>query len=434
MILPLTKHTDGVWKHKFSNIPTITPDIKRLVADMKETLELTSGVGLAAPQVSKNLRLFIIDFGSLREVFINPKIIKYGKDTDEQEEGCLSVPGVRGMVNRPVQVEIEYLGIKGSKKKATLKGYYARIVQHEYDHLSSTFYINRILDKSKIYTYKPIKIVFIGTPVFGSTILRKLYGQQIVGEYIVQLVITAPDKPAGRGNLTLSSEVKQLANSFKLPVMEPVNVKNNKELVSQLKALSPDFLIVASYGKILPQEMLGIPKKGSLNVHPSLLPKYRGPSPIQSAILNGDKYTGVTIMQMNEKMDEGDILSTARVRISVKDNSHSLSEKLASLGSTLIIQTIHLNFHNKLKPRLQNSKLATYSKIIKKEDGLIDWKKPPENLSNMIRAYYPWPGVWTRFGGKIVKLLPENKVQIEGKEPVDLKQFQNGHQDFTLEW
>ena len=438
MILPLTKHTESIWKHKFSNIPKITPEIKKIVADMKETLELTSGVGLAAPQVGKNLRLFIINYGSLKEAFINPRLIRYGKETDEQEEGCLSVPGARGLVNRPTQVEIEYLDINGKKKKAALKGYYARIIQHEYDHLSSTFYINRILDKSKIYTYNPIKIVFVGTPKFGAVILKTLYGQQLVGEHTVQLVITAPDKPSGRGGRTLPSEVKQLANNFKLPVLEPATIKGNKELVLKLQSLSPDFLVVASYGKILPREILDIPKKGALNVHPSLLPKYRGPSPIQTAVLNGEKSTGVTIMKMNEKMDEGDILSSARVRITSKDTSEVLSGRLAKLGSNLLLRTLHLYFNNKLKPRVQNSRLATYSKIITKEDGLIDWRNPPtggpENLKNMIRAYHPWPGVWTRYNGKILKLLPEGKVQLEGKEPVELKQFKSGHKDFTLTW
>ena len=438
MILPLTKHTESIWKHKFSNIPKITPEIKKIVADMKETLELTSGVGLAAPQVGKNLRLFIINYRSLKEAFINPKLIRYGKETDEQEEGCLSVPGARGLVNRPTQVEIEYLDITGVKKKAALKGYYARIIQHEYDHLSSTFYINRILDKSKIYTYNPIKIVFIGTPKFGAVILKTLYGQQLVGEHTVQLVITAPDKPYGRGGRTLPSKVKQLANSFKLSVLGPATIKGNRELVLKLQSLSPDFLVVASYGKILPREILDIPKKGALNVHPSLLPKYRGPSPIQTAILNGEKSTGVTIMKMNEKMDEGDILSSARMRIANKDTSEVLSGKLAKLGSSLLLRTLHLHFNNKLKPRVQNSKLVTYSKIITKEDGLIDWRNPPaggpKNLGFMIRAYHPWPGLWTRYNGKVLKLLPEGKVQLEGKEPIDLKQFQNGHKDFTLDW
>ncbi len=231
--------------------------------------------------------------------------------------------------------------------------------------------------------------------------------------------------------------MKRLANSFKLPVIEPITIKRNKELVSRLKSLSPDFLVVASYGKILPKEILDIPKKGALNVHPSLLPKYRGASPIQSAILNGDKSTGVTIMKMNEKMDEGNILSSSRLRILSKDNSKTLEEKLTQLGSNLILQTIHLHFHNKLKPRVQNKKLATYSKIIKKDDGEIDWKNLPagrqDRLKRMIRAYYPWPGVWTRYNGKRLKLLPGNKVQIEGKEPIDLKQFQSGHKDFTIE-
>ena len=444
MILPLTKHINPIWKQKFANVAKITPEVKQLVRDMKETLELTSAVGLGAPQIGRSIRLFIVNYGKLNEVFINPKINRYGKETDSIEEGCLSVPGVRGSVNRPTEIEVEYLDLKGRKKKAVLKGYYARIVQHEYDHLSSTFYVNRIIDKSKIYTYKPIKIVYFGTPEFGAIILKTLYGQQLVGEYDIQLVVTSPDAPAGRGKELTSSNVKQMANQFKIPVETPIYLKNNRGFITKLKALAPDFLVLASYGKIIPKEILDIPTKGAVNVHPSLLPKYRGPSPISVAILNGEKYTGVTLMKMSEKMDEGDILASAKLKISKNDTTESLSNKLAKLGRKLIHHVLHLAANNKINPQPQNHKKATYTKMLRKEDGYINWNKPPKNLDSMIRAYYPWPGVWTYYQGtegrkqkaakKILKLLPNRMVQLEGKQPVSLEEFKQGHKDFTLSW
>lgn len=408
---------------------------------MRETLELTSAVGLAAPQVGVPLRLFIVDYARLKEVFINPKLISRAKETHQLEEGCLSVPCTRGKVTRANELEIEYSDLKGRRKQAKLTGYYARIVQHEYDHLSSIFYLDRIKEKKDIYTYEPIKIVFFGTPNFGAIILKSLIGQQIVGEYTIPLVVTAPDKPAGRGQELAASPVCKLANEFNIPVITPEILKDIK-LIKRLGYLKPDFLVLAAYGKILPKEILAIPKKYPLNVHPSLLPKYRGPSPVSAAILNGDKYTGVTIMVMNEKMDSGDILAAARQKISLRDTTATLETKLANLGTNLIHYVLHLATTNKIKPYPQDSTKATYTKILKKEDGYIDWKKPPENLERMIRAYHPWPGVWTRYPNskvksqksKILKLLPKKMVQLEGKNPVTLEEFKSGHQDFTLDW
>ncbi|MEX0621405.1 MAG: methionyl-tRNA formyltransferase [Candidatus Woykebacteria bacterium] len=434
MILKLYRHRGKIWKQKFQSIKAISPQLKQLVKDMQETLELTSGVGLAAPQIGQPLRLFIVDYGELKETFINPKIIKREKEADEVEEGCLSVPGVRGLVSRSTGIEIDYIDIHGKKKRAILAGYYARIVQHEYDHLSSTFYTSHIVDKNKLYTYKPIKIVYFGTSEFAVPILKTLYGQQFVGEVEIPLVITAPDAPAGRGKTSTSSLVKLIATEFNLNIDTPASLKGNKKFVSKLKSLNPDFIVLASYGKIIPKEILEVPKKGSINVHPSILPKYRGPSPIGSAILAGDKSTGVTIIKMNEKMDEGDILGTARIRISTKDTAQSLSKKLADLSSKFILHILHLAHLEKIKAKPQNHKLATYTKIIRKEDGLINWKKPPQNLELIIRAYYPWPGVWTKYNGKILKLLPGNKLQLEGKNPVTVKEFKAGHKDFTLNW
>ena len=436
MILQLARDRHPVWKQKFQNVKKITPEIKKLATNMQETLGLTGGVGLAAPQVGMPLRLFIVNFGKVNEVFINPRVISRGKETDSLEEGCLSVPRTWGNATRATKVKIEYLDLKNRRKRSVFSGYYARIIQHEYDHLSSIFFPNRITNKGLISTYPTIKIVFFGTPNISLPTLYSLIGKQFVSEYEISYVVTSPDKPTGRGKNLSPTPVRQLAEKFSISVLTPERLKNNTEFLNQLKKVNPDFLVLISYGKILPKEILDVPKKAALNIHFSLLPRYRGPSPIQAAILNGDKNTGVTIFRMNERIDEGEIFVKARVKIKPDDTTKSLSDNLALLGADLINFTIHTLTINKLKPKKQVHKNATYTKLISKEDGFVNLKKPPATakLNRMIRAYYPWPGVWTKYNGKILKLLPGRKVQLEGKQPVNLEDFKKGHKDFSLNW
>jgi len=444
MILKVTKSTDPIWKKKFSNVSKISPEISKLIADMEETLEFSGGVGLAAPQLGIPLRLFIVSvpqshrrqksLKAVRETFINPKIRFLTKEANIFDEGCLSIPGYRGPVSRPKELEIEYLNKKFEKKKIVANGFLSRVIQHEYDHLNCLFYVQRVAKKEEVYKFEPIRIVFFGTPQFSEIILKSMIGLSIFGEYEIPLVITSPDKKAGRGRGLAVSPVKKLATSFSIKVKTPQTLKGNQPLIENLAKLKPDLIILASYGKILPKEILDIPKFGSLNVHPSLLPKYRGASPIQTAILEGEKETGVTIMLMNEKLDEGDILAKAAVKIDPTDTYLSLSKKLALLSSKLLNQTTFALIGKQTKGAPQNHKKATYTKLLKREDGFIDWKNPLENLERIIRAYFPWPGVWSRYNGKILKLLPERKVQLEGKSPVSLEDFKRGHSDFTLGW
>lgn len=443
MILKITRNTDAIWKKKFVDIDPASPNLKKILADMSETLTFTQGVGLAAPQVGYPWRLFIIDFGDLKETFINPKILSKVEETDRLEEGCLSVPGYRGEVIRSTELEIDYYNAEGKHKKAKLSGYYARIAQHEYDHLNSTFYVERIKNKKKLYHFDPVKIVFFGSSSFSATILKSLIGQIVVGEYDVQLVITSPEKRSGRGQKIQISPVAILAEEFNIDNTDPERIAKkekgqfklvNKPLLAKLKSLKPDLIVLASYGKILPKEFLAVTKNPPINVHPSLLPKHRGPAPIQTAILKGDKNTGVTIMAMNEKMDEGDIFLKARTEIKPNDTSESLSNRLADLATLLLHQVIHYVITGKIKTKPQDHTKATYTKFIDKKDGQINWQKPPKNLERMVRAYFPWPGVWTDYKGKNLKLLPNKKVQLEGKNPISLKDFQAGHKDFDLEW
>ncbi len=278
-----------------------------------------------------------------------------------------------------------------------------------------------------------MKIIFMGTPEFGAIILDKLCQTSLKPI----LVITAPDKPVGRKQIITPPPVKVLAQKYNIQVAQPEKILNLKSLIFNLK---PDLIVVAAYGQILPKEILEIPKYGCLNVHPSLLPKYRGSSPIQYTILNGDKKTGVTIMLMDEKMDHGPIITNCELRIAnYKYTLKGLEKKLANLGANLLIETIPKWIQGKIKPKPQNELEATYTKIIKKQDGKIDWQKSAQEIERQIRAFNPWPGTYTIYNKKRLKILKTEilkgrliikKVQLEGKRPMNFKDFLNGHPDF----
>lgn len=203
----------------------------------------------------------------------------------------------------------------------------------------------------------------------------------------------------------------------------------------KLRSSNPDLFVVASFGKILKNEILEIPRLGSINLHPSLLPKYRGASPIQSAILNGDDKTGITIIKMDEEMDHGPILFQKEEEIREEDTFDSLSKRLFQMGADNLVITINDYISGKLKPTAQDDSKATFTKILSKNDGFVDIDNPPptNKIQLMIRAYFPWPGVFVRTNlgekEKIIKLLPEDKIQVEGKNPMSYKDFINGYKE-----
>ncbi len=209
--------------------------------------------------------------------------------------------------------------------------------------------------------------------------------------------------------------------------------------VDSLKEADPviggaDLAVVAAFGKILTKDELKLPKYGCINIHPSLLPKYRGPSPIQQAILNGDKVSGITIIKMDEEIDHGPIIYQERIELSNSDNFDTLSKKMFLRAGEILPQIINDFIQGKIKPKAQNHKEATFCKILTRKSGYFDINNPPspEILDRMIRAYYLWPGVWTKWNNKIVKFYPEGKIQIEGKKVMPLQDFLNGYSNFPL--
>ena len=236
-----------------------------------------------------------------------------------------------------------------------------------------------------------MRVIFMGTAELSCASLQALAGAP---GFEVIAVVTQPDRPKGRDLKLQPSPVKQLAVRAGLPVLQPERARQ-PEFIEQLRGLSPDLIAVAAYGQMLPQVLLDLPRHGCLNVHTSLLPKYRGAAPIQWAILNDEPETGVTIMQMDEGLDTGDILAQERTPISDQDTSETLHQRLAAMGAALLVRTISEYVAGRIQPRPQPDHQATYAPKIKKPDGQIDWTQPARTLWNRVRGLVPWPGAFT---------------------------------------
>jgi len=245
------------------------------------------------------------------------------------------------------------------------------------------------------------KIIFAGTPDFAAVALQKLINQH--QQYEIVAVYTQPDRPAGRGRKLTLSPVKALALEHSIPVEQPLNFKEESS-VEILKNYQADLMIVAAYGLLLPLSILEAPRYGCLNIHASLLPRWRGAAPIQRAILAGDSETGITIMQMNEGLDTGDMLLKHSTPINNDDTGGTLHDRLAELGGTAIIDALRLLENNQLRPERQNDSLACYAKKLAKAESGIDWSGSVNQIDRQVRAFNPWPGSQTTINNKIIRI------------------------------
>lgn len=299
----------------------------------------------------------------------------------------------------------------------------------------------------------------MGTPDFSVPVLESLSRSR----HQVVAVYTRPDRPAGRGKRSLSSPVKQAAAAAGIPVLEPLSLKND-ESVQGLRSLRPDLVVVAAFAYLLPRAMLSVPPRGCLNVHPSLLPRYRGPSPVATALLNGDSETGVSIMLMDDGLDTGPVLSQERVPIDDDHTTGSLTMVLAAHGAQLLLSTIDAWLEGRVSPWPQPEDEASHSVKITSHDGALDWSLPAMQLMRQVRAYEPWPGSYTRWkglrlkvrraeaiieppeapSGTVVAVKPNlvgvatgdgvlalHRVQLEGKREMSVDEFIRGHRDFA---
>lgn len=308
------------------------------------------------------------------------------------------------------------------------------------------------------YQY-PVKLIFMGTPEFAVVQLARLLqdGNELAA------VFTQPDKPAGRGKLLHEPPVKTFALERGIEVHQPARIKSNEDVRATFERIAPDACVVAAYGKILPEWLLGIPRLGCINVHASLLPKYRGAAPINWAIANGERETGVTIMQMDAGMDTGAMFSKRSITIGDDETAPELSARLARLGAELLSEALPIIERGEAKPVPQDDNEATYAPMLKREDGLIDWRMSAREIANRVRAFQPWPGTYTNFreskltiwrarevlnsesftgvdAGTIMSIdeaamtiacvgstaLRIEEVQVEGKRRMSAREFVNG--------
>jgi methionyl-tRNA formyltransferase len=256
-----------------------------------------------------------------------------------------------------------------------------------------------------------MNIVFMGTPEFALPTLKKIHNSS----HCILSVITQPDRPKGRGQKQVDSPIKKFALENNLPVLQPATV-NTPEFIASLLENRPDYIIVVAFGQILSEALLKVPKQFCINLHSSLLPKYRGAAPINRAILNGDTRSGVTTMIMDKGMDTGDILLVDETPIEQNDDAQSLHDKLSEQGAELVLETLSRLQKNDLLPTPQNSDLASYAPKLKKEESLIDWKMDAENIFNKIRGLSPWPGTHTLYNGKRLAILKGEIVPGESSD------------------
>ena len=299
-------------------------------------------------------------------------------------------------------------------------------------------------------------LVFCGTPMFAVPTLEKL----VAAGFGVKLVATQPDRPSGRGMELAASPVKRAALELDLPITQPDKIKNNLEFRQQLEAIAPEAIIVVGYGRIIPQWMIDLPSLGNLNLHGSLLPKYRGAAPIQWAIATGESLTGVTTMRIDAGLDTGDILLQAEERIKPEDTAATLAPRLAQTVAELMISTLAGLKNGTITPQPQDNTQATLAPILRREDGLIDFARTAADTWNRLRGFQPWPGAFTKFRGKMLHIhaaipaaevacvaaghftiendrlllgfahgtaLDVQELQMEGKKRMSARDFINGY-------
>jgi len=254
----------------------------------------------------------------------------------------------------------------------------------------------------------PFDIIFCGTPRFAVPTLEKL----VAAGHRVELVVTQPDRPKGRGLELVASPVKESAVRLNLPITQPERIKNNEEFHAELTRLEPDAIIVVGYGRIIPEWMLDLPPNGNINLHASLLPKYRGAAPIQWAIAQGETITGVTTMRIDAGLDTGDILLQQELPIGADDTSETLAPRLADIGANLMLQTLRGLQAGSIRPQRQDNSRASLAPLLKKEDGLISFSRNASELYNRLRGFQPWPGAYTRFRGKNLQILKAKPVNM----------------------
>jgi methionyl-tRNA formyltransferase len=416
-------------------------ELTSLVKDMSEALDVfPEGVALAAPQVGVSYRLFIVrkdrtipppenpEEGTIQdslpeiEVYVNPEIVKTSRKSAKVDEGCLSVHGVYGTTKRHERVTIKARRPDGSHLSRGAGGLLAQIFEHEIDHLNGILFTDHAENFIHLPSGSTRPFAYFGTPAVARDTLALL----IERGFVPAVVITSPDAPKGRGLALTPSETKTLALAHDIPVLTPE--KLDSKTITAIKELGCEYAICVAYGKIFPEALIDAFPRGVLNVHYSLLPKYRGATPLETALLSGDSETGVTVQKMVMELDAGDILAQESVKIAADETARELRPRLITVGAHLLAETLPSFLSDNLTPRPQDDSQATRAYKIKKEDGQLFINAPAEENWNKYRAYADSIGTYFFEKGKRMKIteasLTNGKFTVErvipeGKREMD---------------
>jgi len=431
MKLDIRKIDDPILREQTEEVVDFDMDLQKLIDDMIETMRADNGIGLAAPQIGSSKRIFICEFAGDKEakipevpltVMVNPKIVHYSKEQRRMVEGCLSFPGLEILVKRPSKITIEGADRYGKKIKIDADDLYARVMQHEYDHLNQTLLIDHL---------KEVNAVFIGTGSLGVPTLESMATDP---QYKIKLVITSDFTTTSRK--VKVNLIEEIAKKYKLPILKTKNI-NAPDVITKIKKANPEVAIMADFGQIIKSDLLNLPKYGVINIHPSLLPRHRGASPIQQTILDGDKMTGVTLIVAGEKMDAGPIISQVSFKLTSSETSTILKDYAANAGASLLLNSLPYYLAGDLKPFEQKEPKATYTRLFKYEDGFVDQNTEAVVVERKIRAFDDWPKVHTKVKDREVQILaahfdPEHNLIIDrvkpaGKSEMTYADFQRGY-------
>lgn len=432
MKLDIRKENDLVLRKPTEEIGDFGFEFQQLVENMIETMRAAKGIGLAAPQVGESKKVFVVEFDGDKEngldgfpltVICNPEITKASKNKINMVEGCLSFPGKEILVCRPKNIELTGLDRYGKPVQIKAGGLFARALEHENDHLNSTLLVDHI---------RQTKIIFIGTGTLGTYALEALARDP---QYSVVKVVTGKASAYGRNKQQLSNPILDLAKKLKLPILETDNI-NSEESIGIIKKTKAKLAVMADFGQIIKPGVLNLFRYGIINIHPSLLPKHRGPSPIQQTILDGDKITGVSLILTVAKMDAGPIISQLKVKLSGAETTSILKDFLAKQGAELLLASLPYYLSGELHPLEQDESKATFSRLFSKTDGEVTKSSHPTEIERKVRAFDCWPGVYTQANNSIVKIkavhidhegnLVIDRVQKEGKNEIGYEEYLRG--------
>lgn len=379
-----------------------------IIKDMEKALNKEpDGVALAAPQIAVPYRIFIVrndrtipetknipDIG----IYINPEIVKTSRKRADMDEGCLSVRGIYGTTKRHERVTVRARALDGSTFERGGSGIMAQIFEHETDHLNGILFIDHAERIIRVPHGPMRRFAYFGTPQVASETLDIL----IKHGFIPVVVITSPDAPSGRGLTLTPSETKTLALAHNIPVLTPQTL--DAEALAIIQSYECDYALVVAYGKIFPENLIAAYPSGVLNVHYSLLPKYRGATPLEGALLTGETTTGVTIQKMAKELDAGDIIAQQMTKIEQSETALELRPRLIEIGAVLLVKTLPAYLKGSITPIPQDSTLATLTRKLKKEAGLISLEDSTETNWNKYRAYADSIGTYFFKDGKRMKI------------------------------